>query len=253
MATDTIGRGRTIGVARAGSGGATYRDGFADDGTPQMDTADLVALRADRPSLRGRLHLVGAVVVVLSAPVLLVAATSPGRAWAVVVFLVGVVGMLGTSGSYHVFAWSPRWLRVLRRADHSAIFGAIAGTYTPFLVVALDGGFRVGMLAGVWVGAVAGIVVNNVFHHAPSWVRTVPYLILGWVSVVLVPALWRLSPTVLWLVVAGGLAYTVGAVVYASHRPDPWPRTFGYHEVFHALTLVAIACHWVAVLLAVQA
>ncbi len=187
----------------------------------------------------------------LSSPVLLLNATTPGRAWAAAVFLVAVVGMLATSGAYHVFAWSPRWLRILRRADHSAIFVAIAGTYTPFLVVALDGRFRIGMLVGVWVGAIAGIVVNNVFHDAPSWVRTVPYLVLGWVSVVMIPALWRLSPTVTWLVAAGGLAYTLGAVAYAVHRPDPWPRTFGYHEVFHALTLVAITCHWFGVWLAI--
>ncbi len=216
-----------------------------------MDSAELLAERAHRPSLRGRLHAVGAAVVAVSGPLLLVAATSAGRAWAGAVFLVSVFSMLATSGSYHVGRWSPRWLRILRRADHSAIFLGIAGTYTPFLVVALEGRFRVGMLVGVWVGAAAGIAVNNVFHHAPSWVRTTPYLILGWVSVVLLPALWRLSPTVTWLVAAGGLAYTVGAVVYARRRPDPWPATFGYHEVFHALTLVAIALHWIGVRLAI--
>lgn len=221
------------------------------DGSTTMDVTELVAQRADRPSLRGRLHAVGAVVLALSSPWLLAAATSPGRAWSAGVFLLAAALMLGTSGAYHVGAWSPRWLQVLRRADHSAIFVAIAGTYTPFLVVALDGSFRTGMLVGVWVGAAAGVVVNNVFHHAPSWVRTVPYLVLGWVSVVLLPALWRLSPTVTLLVAGGGLAYTVGAVVYASRRPDPWPSTFGYHEVFHALTLVAVALHWVAVYLAV--
>lgn len=218
-----------------------------------MDVTELQAERANRPSLRGRLHAVGAVVLAASSPWLLAAAPSAGRRWVGAIFLIAATAMLATSGAYHVGAWSPRWLRVLRRADHSAIFLGIAGTYTPFLVAALEGRFRVGMLVGVWVGAVAGIVVNNLFHHGPSWVRTAPYLVLGWVSVILVPALWRLSTTVTGLVVAGGLAYTVGAVVYARRRPDPWPRTFGYHEVFHALTLVAITCHWVGVRLALPA
>lgn len=213
---------------------------------------DTLLERDGRPRLRGRLHLAGVVLVALAAPFLLAAATSPGRRWSVVVFVVSVMTMLGTSAAYHVVAWSPRWLPVMRRADHSAIFVGIAGTYTPFLVTALDGSWRTWMLVGVWAGAIAGIVVNNVAHHAASWVRTVPYLVLGWVSVILVPSLWRLSPVVLALVVAGGLAYTVGAIVYARRRPDPWPVMFGYHEVFHALTLVAVALHAVAVGLAVS-
>ncbi|HKJ56974.1 MAG TPA: hemolysin III family protein [Nitriliruptoraceae bacterium] len=212
---------------------------------------DRAPARGPRPSLRGRLHLAGAILLVATSPLLLAPATSPGRRWAAAVFLVSAFVMLGTSAAYHVVNWGPAMVGPMRRADHSAIFVGIAGTYTPFLVVALDGSFRTWMLVGVWVGAAAGIAVNNVFHHAPSWVRTAPYLILGWVSVILVPALWRLSPTVLWLVVAGGLAYTIGAVVYARRRPDPWPATFGYHELFHALTLVAITLHWFGVRIAI--
>ncbi len=213
---------------------------------------DTLTERAGRPRLRGRLHLVGTALLVVGGPWLLLVATTPARRWAVAVFVVSVVVMLGTSAAYHVVAWPARWLPVLRRADHSAIFVGIAGTYTPFLVTTLDGSWRTWMLVGVWTGAIAGIVVNNLAHDAASWVRTVPYLVLGWVSVVLVPSLWRLSPAVLALVVAGGLAYTAGAVVYARRRPDPWPSTFGYHEVFHALTLVAVALHVVAVGLAVS-
>ena len=212
---------------------------------------DAVAARANRPTLRGRLHLAGAVATVLSTPLLLTAATTPGRRWAAGVFLLGALVMLGTSAAYHVVNWRPSLLGPMRRADHSAIFVGIAGTYTPFIVTALEGRFRTGMLVGVWVGAAAGIAINNIFHHAPSWVRTAPYLILGWVSVVLIPALWQMSTAAMWLVVAGGLAYTVGAVVYARRRPDPWPATFGYHEVFHALTLVAITLHWIGIRIAV--
>lgn len=216
-----------------------------------MDVETIVAERVARPLLRGRLHLAGAAVMALAAPWLVAATPTSGPRIAVAVFCASVVVMLATSAAYHVFDWSPPVVRALRRADHSAIFVGIAGTYTPFLVVALDGGFRLGMLVGVWLGAVVGIVLGNVFPDAPSWARTVPYLVLGWVSVLMLPDLWRLSPTVTWLVAAGGLAYTIGAVVYARRRPDPVPGIFGYHELFHALTLVAIALHAWAVQLAV--
>jgi hemolysin III len=107
--------------------------------------------------------------------------------------------------------------------------------------------FGLTLLALVWIGATAGIVIRNVFHHARPWARTVPYIALGWVGLITLPWLWRHSSLVTWLVAAGGLLYTLGAVVYARKRPDPWPRWFGYHEVFHALTLAAIASHWFAV------
>lgn len=213
--------------------------------------ADAVAARDGRPTWRGRLHLAGAVLALVTAPLLLAAATSPHRRWATAVFVLSIVVMLGTSAAYHVVNWPGRWLGPMRRADHSAIFIGIAGTYTPLLITALDGTFRLWMLIGVWAGAVIGIVINNVAHHAPSWVRTAPYLVLGWGAVVLIPALWSLTHSVLWLVVAGGVAYTVGAVVYARRRPDPWPAIFGSHEIFHALTLVAIGLHWAGVRIAI--
>lgn len=222
------------------------------DATVVVDpVAAAMAAREGRPGWRGRLHLMGAVLALVTAPVLLAAATSPGRRWAAAVFVLSIVVMLGTSAAYHVVRWPGQWLGPMRRADHSAIFIGIAGTYTPLLVTALDGTFRLWMLIGVWAGAVIGIVINNVAHHAPSWVRTLPYLVLGWGAVVLIPALWRLSPSVMWLVVAGGVAYTVGAVVYARRRPDPWPAAFGHHEIFHALTLVAVGLHWVGVKFAI--
>lgn len=207
--------------------------------------------RADRPRLRGRLHLVAAGLAAAAAPVLVLSAPTTALRWAVGVFVFGILAMLATSAAYHVVDWAPTMVAAMRRADHSTIFLAIAGTYTPLLVVALAGGVRRWMLVGVWVGAVAGIAVNQLGHRAPRWVRTLPYLALGWVAVVLLPSLWRLSPTVLWLVAAGGLAYTIGAVVYLVRRPDPWPTWFGHHEVFHALTIAALALHWWAVHVAV--
>ena len=200
-----------------------------------------------RPRLRGQLHLVGAVVLATSAPLLWQAAGSGLLRLAVVIYLAGVTTMLATSAAYHVPDWSAQAKQRMRRADHSAIFLGVAGTYTPIVLATLGGWLEAALLALVWTGAAAGIVVRNVFPTAPSWTRTVPYIALGWVGVIALPWIWGTAASLALLVVTGGIAYTVGAVVYARRRPDPWPATFGYHELFHACTLVAIALHWVAV------
>ncbi|MEX2550273.1 MAG: hemolysin III family protein [Nitriliruptoraceae bacterium] len=206
-----------------------------------------------RPLLRGRLHAAAVVLLAVTAPAMWTATTSSGERLAVTVYLAGIGAMLGVSTIYHVPAWGEGAKRALRRADHSAIFLGIAGTYTPLLAVATDGWFRVTMLAIIWSGAVAGIVIANVLIHARAWLVATPYVALGWVSVLLLPALVSLSVPATVLVVAGGIAYTLGAVVYARKRPDPWPRVFGFHEVFHALTIVAVALHWTAIRIALEA
>jgi hemolysin III len=205
-----------------------------------------------RPSLRGRLHAVAAALLLASSPLLWWAAEGAGVRLAVVAFLVGVGTMLTVSAVYHVPEWGPVAKRRLRHADHSAIFLAIAGTYTPLLAVVTDGWFRTGMLIAVWTGAAAGIAISNLLINAPKWVVATPYVVLGWASVLLLPALLRASPLVAGLVLAGGVAYTVGAVVYARKRPDPWPRVFGFHELFHALTIAAVIAHWMSVWVALQ-
>lgn len=205
-----------------------------------------------RPLLRGWLHAGAAVLLALSAPLLWSVAEGNAVRLAVVVYLLGVGAMLTVSAVYHVPDWGAAAKRRLRRADHSAIFLCIAGTYTPVLAVATEGRFRTGMLIAVWVGAAAGIAIQNILINARPWLVATPYVVLGWVSVLLLPALYRLSTTVTILVIAGGVAYTLGAVVYARKRPDPWPRVFGFHELFHALTVIAIVAHWSAVRLALQ-
>ena len=214
--------------------------------TPTLTRTPAAAVPA-RPRLRGRLHLVGAVVLAASGPLLWRAAETGILRLAVMVYLVGVTTMLVTSAAYHVPAWSTTAKQRMRRADHSAIFLGVAGTYTPIVLATLGGWLEAALLGLVWTGAVAGIVVRNVFPSAPSWTRTVPYVALGWVGVIALPWIWGHAAALALLVLAGGVAYTLGAVVYARRRPDPWPATFGYHELFHALTLVAIALHWVAV------
>jgi hemolysin III len=190
---------------------------------------------------------------VASAPLLWSVAESGAPRLAVVVYLLGVGAMLAVSAAYHVPEWAETARGRLRRADHSAIFLGIAGTYTPLLMVATDGWFRITMLVAIWAGATAGIAIANIWIHARPWVVATPYVVLGWVAVVLLPALLGLSTIVTGLVIAGGVAYTLGAVVYARKRPDPWPRVFGFHELFHALTVVAVAAHWTSIWLALQA
>jgi hemolysin III len=216
-----------------------------------MTTRPAAAAPLVRPRLRGWLHLVAAVMMVLSAPLLLIGTSDPVLRAGAIVYVLGLTAMLATSATYHVPTWRPAVKRILRRADHSAIFLAIAGTYTPIVLAVYPTRWRAVLLALVWGGAAIGILVRNVFHDIKPWAQAVPYVVLGWMAVLGIPALWAESPAITGLVAGGGLLYTLGAVVFAVRWPNPWPRTFGHHEVFHALTLVAIGLHWAAVRLAV--
>ncbi|QBI19059.1 hypothetical protein ER308_05535 [Egibacter rhizosphaerae] len=219
--------------------------------TPAPTPATAVA-PPPKPLLRGWLHLVGApAVVAAGVPVLLLASDrSAGLLFAV--YIAGVTAMLGASALYHVPMWSPEARRRLKRLDHSCIFLAIAGTYTPIAGHALGGTAGAALLAAVWVGAVAGIAVRNWKVDGPRWLRSLPYIALGWVAILALPALWTaLGPFDVALLAAGGALYTVGALVYARGRPDPWPRVFGAHETFHLLVLAAVATHFVVVARAV--
>jgi hemolysin III len=201
----------------------------------------------DGPLLRGWIHAVATAALLATAPLLWSAAERGGPRLAVVIYLVGVGAMLSVSAIYHVPSWGAAAKRALRRADHSAIFLGIAGTYTPVLAVVVDGWFRVAMLATIWIGAAAGIAIANLLVDARPWVVATPYVALGWVALLLLPAMAGWSWTMTGLVLAGGVAYTLGAVVYARKRPDPWPKVFGFHELFHLLTVAAVALHWAAI------
>jgi hemolysin III len=201
-----------------------------------------------KPRLRGVLHEAG-FYVSLPLGVALVASADAGRPRAVAaVFAASVVAMFGASALYHRGTWSPARRRWLRRLDHAGIYGLIAGTYTPVGLLVLRGGWRTGVLATVWTGAVVGICLRLVWVSAPEWLSALVGVTLGWVGVVVFPQLVRdlgLGPSSLLL--AGGLCYTLGAVVYARRRPDPRPAVFGYHELFHAFTLAAVALQYAAI------
>ncbi|MGH9234495.1 MAG: PAQR family membrane homeostasis protein TrhA [Acidimicrobiales bacterium] len=206
-----------------------------------------------KPRLRGALHVVAFPVSLGAGAVLLAIADDPADRWACFVYTLAAATLFGVSALYHRGTWDARTHARLRRLDHSNIFVMIAGTYTPLCVALLDGTTRTVVLAVVWAGAVAGIVFRVAWLHAPAWLYTPFYVALGWVALGVLPTLARVGgAAVAALVVVGGLAYTAGGLVYALHRPDPWPDTFGYHELFHVGTIVGYTCHYVAIALAVS-
>jgi len=209
--------------------------------------------RAPKPVLRGVFHEVAAAAA-LAAWVLLVAAAPAGVAKGAAAVYGGTLFVLfATSALYHRPNWPPRARMVMRRLDHAAIYLLIAGTYTPFCLL-IGGGTGRAMLAVAWGGATLGVLQSVLWIRAPKAVSAAIYLALGWVVLPVVPALLRaLGPGALALLAAGGLAYTMGAVVYATRRPDPFPRVLGYHEIFHALVVVAAALQLAVVALALRA
>jgi hemolysin III len=216
-----------------------------------VSTSAAETARQLKPKLRGWIHLV-TTPLALAASIVLVAVAEPvaGKV-AAAIFGLSALMLFGTSAVYHRGNWSPRVAAVLRRMDHANIFLIIAGTYTPLAVALLDHDSAVTMLWIVWGGAVAGLLTRVLWMSAPRWFYVPVYVALGWVAVAYIDQFWTNgSPAIVWLVVAGGLAYTVGAVVYGTKFPNPSPRWFGFHEIFHALTVVGFACHTVAIYLA---
>jgi hemolysin III len=207
-----------------------------------------------RPVWRGRVHLLAALVALPAAVALVLAAdTAPGRL-AVGVYGLTLVGLFAVSATYHRVARTPTGVKWLRRADHSMIFLLIAGTYTPICLLALPPAWGVPLLVVVWVAALGGVTLKMVrLGNGPGSSGSWLYLVLGWAAVVAAPVLVRsLDPAQLALLAAGGVLYTVGAVVLGRRRPDPLPHHFGYHEVWHAMTVVAGGCHFAAVALLVR-
>lgn len=197
-----------------------------------------------KPLLRGWSHVVAFAVAAILGGVLVSRAHGPGARPAVVIYVVGLCTMLGVSALYHRLRWGPAALGVMRKLDHSTIFLAIAGTYTPVAWLVLSGWQRVAVLAMVWGGTVVGIAIQWLPVNAPRWAFTAVYAVVGWSAMVAIPMLYDgLGPTGFLLLIGGGIAYTAGAVVYALKRPDPWPQVFGYHEVFHAFTVAGAALH----------
>jgi len=207
---------------------------------------------AIKPRLRGWIHA-GTFPVALVASIVLVALAPPvaGKV-ACAIFGFTACLLFGTSAVYHRGTWSPKVAGILRRADHSNIFLIIAGTYTPLAVLLLPQRTATILLLVVWVGALLGLAARIIWLGAPRWVYVPIYVALGWVAVGYMPQFWTTpsGPAIVWLVAIGGLAYTLGAVVYGLKRPNPSPRWFGFHEIFHVLTVVGFGCHYAAIMIA---
>ena len=205
-----------------------------------------------KPRLRGVLHEY-AFFVSLVCGVALILAASDGRARvAASIYAVAVSGLLGTSALYHRVTWRANTRRWMRRLDHSMIFVLIAGTYTPVALLALKGSLASTILIVLWAGALGGVVFKLLWIDAPKWLFAAIYVALGLVTAAI---FGELPAAIGWLgaagLAAGGVLYVVGAVVYASGRPNPWPKVFGYHEVFHALVIAAAALQYAVIAFAV--
>jgi hemolysin III len=201
-----------------------------------------------RPLLRGVLHEVGFFVAIVVGVLLGVFASGARESVGAAVFAGSVVLMFGASALYHRVWWSDRMRPWMRRLDHAGIYLLIAGTYTPVGLLALHGTLQEVVLAVVWSGAALAILLKFVWVHAPKWLSVVLGITLGWVGIAAMPqVLSHEGAAAVVLLACGGLAYTAGAIVYAFKRPDPVPHVFGYHELFHAFTIVAVACQYVAI------
>ncbi|MGE5281166.1 MAG: PAQR family membrane homeostasis protein TrhA [Chloroflexota bacterium] len=207
------------------------------------------AIAAVKPKLRGVSHQWAFVASLFLGAALVVAAKTPKATLAVAIYAVSLSALLGTSALYHRVEWKrPEARKWMRRLDHSMIFFLIAGTYTPFALLVLHGPLAEAILVVVWIGAIAGAIVEMIWIDHPKWVAALIYMSLGWVAAVAFPELWsEMGVAGTLLVAAGGLLYTAGAVVYATQRPNPNPRVFGYHEVFHLFVILAAAAHFTAI------
>jgi hemolysin III len=207
---------------------------------PHLDVHGL-----EKPLLRGRIHAVAFFVAVPAGVVLVLSARAGVARVAAVVYALSLVALFGASSAYHRFGRTERSQRVLRRLDHSTIYILIAGSYTPVCLVVLDGWWRWTLLAGVWTAAIVGVVLKLVHFDRSSMVGGALYIVMGWAAVAAGPSLLgAVSTPTLVLLVAGGVVYTAGAIVLATRFPNPSPRVFGYHEVWHTMVVAACCCHY---------
>ena len=212
------------------------------------DAAIGVAQKLSKPRLRGVSHQWAFFVSLITGAALIVAAQGGREVLAVSIYAFSLSALLGTSALYHRVTWNDGQRRWMRRLDHTMIFVLIAGTYTPFALLVMEGTLAEVVLIGVWALAVGGAILNLAWWNAPKWFTSLVYISTGWVAIVALPQLWEaMGPVGVGLIALGGLLYTAGAVVYATKRPDPSPEVFGYHEIFHLFVIAAAAVQYAAI------
>jgi hemolysin III len=218
---------------------------------PLLDDADHHAGKVEetKPLWRGWIHAATFPLAIAAGVVLIVLADGPIAKTASAVYMASSLVLFGISALYHRINWAPKTKQLFRRLDHANIFLLIAGTYTPIALLALPLDQGTVLLIAVWSGALVGIGFRVFWLSAPRWLYVPLYLLLGWAAVMFLGDIAQANFAGMMLVVIGGLLYTVGAVVYALKRPNPVAGVFGFHEIFHALTLLAFLCHWTAALL----
>lgn len=205
-----------------------------------------------KPRFRGRLHQIAFFVSIPQGIALVVAAAGLLASITAGVYALSLAGLYGVSALYHRLRWSPRALMRMRRLDHSMIYVLIAGTYTPVSLLVLDRPWSIVLLSLVWAGALTGVAMKIIGMERTRKITGTLYIVLGWLAVLAAPVfVTRLSVAVLSLIAAGGVLYTLGAIVLLRQRPDPIPTVFGYHEVWHTAVVSAGLCHYAAILLLV--
>jgi hemolysin III len=211
------------------------------------EAAILLEAYLARPLLRGVSHLLGFFTAIGAVLALAIQAGAVIQLVASLIYGAGLALALGTSALYHRIRWRPVAYRRIRKLDHSMIFVLIASSCTPFALLALDGGWRIAVLVGIWSLAAFGIVLRWLVDNQPRWLQVAMYIGMGWAGVSMLPGIAHTSASVLALTIVGGVLYTIGGIVYLFQRPNPLPRWFGFHEVFHAFVVAAATCHFLAV------
>ena len=226
-----------------GEGRASRPSREDDTDTPLTEVLSVV-----KPRLRGWLHAGMAPLALAAGIVLVCLAATPAGVIGGAVFLAASVLLFGISGLYHRGTWGTRGAAILRRIDHSNIYVFIAATYTPLALILLDGASRVILLTLIWSAAVGGLLFRLIWLSAPRWLYTALYIVMGWAALGWLGSFYDAAGlTVLILIVAGGICYTLGALVYARKHPNPSPTWFGFHEIFHVATIAGFVCHYVAI------
>ena len=215
-----------------------------------------------KPKLRGWMHLATAPLTLAGGIVLVILSPDATTRWGSALFSASALVLFTVSAVYHTGSWSPRVWAFLRRFDHANIFVLIAGSYTPLTLILLEGTQRTMLLATIWTCALLGVLFRVFWTDAPRWLHTPIYIAMGWVAIVFLPDFARgayerlggdIGTAVMVLIAAGGALYTLGGVVYGFQRPNPWPRWFGFHEVFHTFTILAFVTHYVGISMATYA
>jgi len=214
---------------------------------PLSETVPADALEK-KPSWRGWIHTGVLPIVVAGGIILIVLAHGAIPKVAASIFFASSFLLFGNSALYHRFNWRPKVKITLKRIDHANIFLLIAGSYTPMAMLALPAEKGLVLLVAVWIGAVLGISFRIFWINAPRWLYVPLYVLLSWAAMFYVVDFFSFNAVAMSLILIGGLCYTAGAVVYGIKKPNPFPGHFGFHEIFHALTVIAFICHWVAVL-----